>query len=306
MPRTSAAAALALILAGCASERGELPDGASESYWVLVADKGADRVVALEPNGRWVGVVADQRHGLSGPSCARLGADGSLYVTNFDDGNVLRIDVATGVVETFYSDSWLEEPVALAFSPDTVFALGNDSRSAIKLDRGGALLATMGYPTMRDPHDMHLGPDGGLYVIAAPSGRAAGAVQMWNAADESLETSFGDADQVERATSLAFDPDGNLHVADHARDRIVRFDLGGRFLGELALGEHALDRPVQIAFAPNGALYALDAAGLKRLERTTGALEAMVRATGDGLVDPRGVSFVPAGAVPLLVPDAGE
>jgi sugar lactone lactonase YvrE len=57
--------------------------------------------------------------------------------------------------------------------------------------------------------------------------------------------------------ALAVDDDGNLYVADHVLDEIHKLDSEGRFLAAWTGGDNPLNQPIDLAWGPEGTLFAL-------------------------------------------------
>jgi streptogramin lyase len=102
---------------------------------------------------------------------------------------------------------------------------------------------------------------------------------------------FGGSDVLGGAIAVMLDEDGIVHALDYDRGQVVRFDpITGGAIDVIATGFAA---PVSLDLAPDGALCVLDAAGIHRLDATTGErLSTLVRADDGHLAGPRSFTFV--------------
>jgi sugar lactone lactonase YvrE len=256
---------------------------ADDRLWVT--DRGAGQVLSFHLSGKLEGVVVD---GLDRPSSARIGPDGAVYVASFGEADVLRFDGANE--ERFYSDAIIEEPVELQFRDGELFVLGNDTRNTIVIDADGRMVNEI-HPVAKDAHDFAFGPDGLLYIASSTRGDGLGTVQAWDPDTGERVADFVPDEEVPNATSIAFDDDGTLVVADYAGSRLLRYEPT---TGEL-LGAHphvALSRPIDIAFGPEGRLYVVDAYGISRWRSDLSGPEELIVEIGELLVRPRTLTFV--------------
>jgi len=253
---------------------------------LLVVDRGGESLLAFDGNGQLIDVVASASDcGLNRPASVHQGPNGALYVANFGDSTVIRLEGDTA--ETFYSDSaWLEEPIDVLFRDRALYVLGNDTKNVVVLDEHGVLVKELRNEAMRDLHDFALGPDGRLYVAAGSHPTLHCAVQVWDAGDGALVDCFGTPDEIGFATALAFGPNAELWVADAGRPSVVRFSGD---TAEERIGDGVLVEPLGLALGPDGRLYVADAVlGIVRFERDSAELFVPM---GE-LVRPRSLMFV--------------
>lgn len=288
--RASSHALLALSLAaGCAAD----PEVPAPDATLFVTDRGGNAILRYDAiSGAFEDVFAagGDAH-VDRPSSVRIGPDGQLYLAAFGKGEIVRYDAtSTAMMGVFYADTAeLEEPVELLFHGDELVVLGNDTNNVVVLDAAGALVQNFGAPDMLGAHDMAIGPDGMLYVGLPSSVERGTALQVWDLATGTMRRDFGTYDQLASATGIAFG-DGMIYVADHERDQIVQFDAeSGGPRG--ALVTDGLVAPISVDVGLDGALYIVDADGVKRF--ADGTLSTFIRA-GDGhLIAPRSVTFAP-------------
>lgn len=263
------------------------PAATDVALWLADRDAGAVlRVGAIDGQ---IEVLADVTQlgplVLGEPSSVRRGPDDALYVTTYSPSGVTRM--AEGDAQSFFSDSYLEEPVELAFRGDELFVLGNDTGNVVVVDADGQFVRELGYPEMRNAHDMAFGPDDLLYVATSYSVALEGGVQKWDVDAGALVDVLASEEEMGRATGLAFDEGGWLYVADSMHGTVARFDPdGGSFEAIVAEG---LDQPVSLAVVGRE-MFVADRAGVHRFDVVSGErLDSIVGS--DQVERVRGVSL---------------
>ncbi|TAN69205.1 MAG: PASTA domain-containing protein, partial [Magnetospirillum sp.] len=238
------------------------PDG---SYYLV--ENSGHRVRRVEVDGtiRTVAGTGEPGYGGDGgpatqaqfktPKSIALGPDGSLYIADYGNHRVRRIDPDGNI--------------------DTV--AGNGNASGLLGDNGPATSATLGLP-----RGVAVGPDGTLYISQATFGGTAtsnrvrrvdpngtittvagyGAAYGYNGDNRAATTAW-----LNGPSDLAAGPDGTLYIADTLNNRIRRVGLDGiistvagtgspGYNGDGGLATTAqLNQPYSIAVGPDGSLY---------------------------------------------------
>lgn len=263
---------------------------------LFVTDYRANAIVRYDgATGELIDVFAQGHDArVDRPASVRRGPNNQLYSAGFGRGDVVRYDLQSGaMMDVFYWDTTLlEEPVELLFHGDELLVLGNDTKNTVVIDPAGELVRSFGYPTMRGAQDFVVGPDGQLYVSTESHPQLGSAIQVWDLATGTLVRHFGSHDELAFASGLAF-ADDVLYVCDFERSRVTRFDpITGASLGVL-VDETQLTSPVRVDLGPDGALYVLDAIGLHRFDRDSGAYLGLFVSVADGILQrPLGFTFV--------------
>lgn len=203
---------------------------------------------------------------------------GALAVASFSGGEVLEVDPVEGAVRRVLyaappAGPALEEPADLASLGDRLVVLGNDSRNLLLLDTGasgdaGAAAALelggQAGPPIRDGHGVTALPGGLLAVGTSPSDPSLGLVQLWDPSTGQRVADLAPYDALWDATDVAVAPDGSLAVADWYAEEVLLLDPTDGAVIEVLLGPGEVERPVALAWAPDGALLVVERHGLLR------------------------------------------
>lgn len=266
---------------------------------VFLSDRGNDTILRYDGRtGDFEGVFAEGKaQRIDRPASLRLGPNGYAYLAGFGRGDVVRYDVASGAMkDVFYWDTTLlEEPLELAFRGDETLVLGNDTGNVVVLDAHGRATRELGY--MRNALDMVLAPDGNTLFVGVETDTAS--IQVWDVDSGTLVREMAPPSLLASGTSLAIARDGSLYACDWQREQILRFDAeSGELIDTIVAPASTLHVPVAIDFGPDGALYALDEAGLHRMDPETGLeLQLLVAARDGHNVRPRAFTFMTQTAI---------
>lgn len=298
------------VLAGCASEPAVTCAAchAAAPSTLFVSDRGVSQVLRYDgTTGAFADVFASTADRIDRPAGVRLGPSGHVYVAGFGRGDIGRHDPRSGERrDVFYADTTLlEEPLDLVFRGSELLVLGNDTGNLVGLDAAGRVTRELGYPEMRSAKDLALAPDLRTVYVGVDA-RLGGdpaqgtAIQRWDVDTGALLGTFGTADELATATSLALRDDGTLYVADWDRGQVLRYVAAtGELVGVVVdAASEVLQAPVALDLGPDGALYVLDDLGIHRLDPDTGSELGLIVATGDGHnVRPRAFTFVSETAI---------
>ena len=291
MVRLFVAAALLLLLSACSPDGGSAPKDCADCEPVrdavlLVTDRQGDAVHRYRSNGSYEGIFADiSTCNIDRPSSVRVGPDGLVYLANFGNNQVLRLDQDGGYDRHYFSSTFLEEPVELVFRHDELFILGNDTGNIVVVGPDGRMIKELGYPKLRHGHDLALGPDGLLYVSTSINLGLDASIQVWDPDTAELVRSFAPADEMDLVTGLSFGDDDTLYATDGISGRVVRFDpYTGAIIEVIVEAGGPLDKPVSLDFGPEGLLYVVHADGVACIDPASGALIDRPIRYGDGPV----------------------
>lgn len=276
-------------------------------FEVIVADREGDQLLRFDATGRFAGRLSS----TGSPAAVIQGADGALLVADFQEGRITRRPADGGPAALLFHDSiLLEEPVRLLLQGSTLYALGNDTMNLVAIDLdSGKSVGSFGWPHMRFPHDVALGPGDRAYVAMEPNSTG-GVIQVWNTVRGELVKSFAPPQEVELASGITLGPDGLLYVSDWFGDRILRYDTGTLRLKDVFVPPGHLRNPGALQHGPDGRLYVLASGELLRFDGKSGAfVDVFVKSGSGGMVAPRGFAFAtlplqaPAPALQDLRPD---
>jgi sugar lactone lactonase YvrE len=134
------------------------PDG------VLWAGDEAGRIYRVDPDGSHA-QVADIRGWALG---VVVDAKSRAYVCDYTGGRVVRVDAASGSVETYAAG--LRSPNACVFDADGALYVSDSGSevsadgAVVRIEPGGESAETLGLPPLSFANGVALGPDGTLYV----------------------------------------------------------------------------------------------------------------------------------------------
>jgi sugar lactone lactonase YvrE len=247
------------------------------STQMLVADSGNDRVVEyLESGGNWVynGEVLPSSAGVDQPGGLALAPDGRLTVSGRQSGDVVLVDLTTGVVTPLVSPGagGLLDPADLAWSGNTLLVASPSGNAVYYFDSSGQ-------PTGVRAEGLSASLDGGIHL----SSDGTRLYVVSSAANDVLEYDTGSGlrlftfNSVCPTPSFPFDTaiggDGRLYVSCLLNNSIERFDLTtGDPLGSFVVGSGGLVFPRNLAFGENGNLFVANGDGaVLQFDATTGA-----------------------------------
>ncbi len=213
---------------------------------LFVASIGTNRVLRYDGlTGGFISVfvsddpetIADESGGLSTPAALVFDAAGNLYVSSFDNNQVLRYDTTGLFMDRFVFDDpttpaldesgGLSGPVGMAFDPAGNFYLSSRiSGNVLRYDATGTfmnrLIPTNG--TIGSPAELAFAPDGvSLYV--SESDDTVNAIRHFNVTTGELIETIQDASgALNTPRGLGVLSDGSLLVNSSGSDQVLRYD----------------------------------------------------------------------------------
>jgi sugar lactone lactonase YvrE len=222
-----------------------IADGAGADRIYRVTTAGAATILAGSEPGFADGRGEAAR--FSTPSGLALGADGSLYVADTGNDAIRRITPDGTVSTVASSEANLNGPVGVAIDP-----------------RGGIIVAD----TYND-RIVGIGRDGAVRLVAG-----AGGPGFEDGAHARFHTPCG----------VAADSIGNIYVADTGNGAVRVISVDG-FVSTIATGStDATFRPLAVAVAPDGSVFAADSGGRVVEIRRNGA-QRIVAGSRRGFAD---------------------
>jgi DNA-binding beta-propeller fold protein YncE len=256
----------------------------------------------LTPTGGW-----------GDPTGIAVGANGNVYVSDFENNLVDQFSASGGFLGAFINQG-LNEPTGLAFGPDgdlyvANFGAGNESYIN-QYDSNGNLISTV-VPSstgLSNPEAIAFGSDGNLYIADSGNG-AVDQVLLPSATFNTLIGSGCPGAPFSDPEGVAFGPNQNLFVSDAGAGcggsayGVYEYNTSGTLL-ETFIAGNILSGPMDLVFGPDGNLYVTDGEGrVAEFNGTTGVEVAdFVPNGGSGgpLVDPTFLAF--GGAEPAPEP----
>lgn len=226
--------------------------GLDGALWCVEADGGG--LVRRAPDGGIDRVATG-----GGPNGLALGSDGRVWICDNQRGAVLRLDPATGTVDTMAEG--FAKPNDLAFDPigNLVFTCPGDSRreptGAVRcLARDGRVTTVA--EGFYFPNGLAFTDDGATLLIAETyrgrvwRGAWSADERAWHAPEPFCVTS-GEPGLPGGPDGLAVGADGCVHVAVYGAGRIERFAADGAACDPIPV--HGRN-PTNCAFDPSGRL----------------------------------------------------
>ncbi|HEX6963630.1 MAG TPA: NHL repeat-containing protein [Lacipirellula sp.] len=203
---------------------------------LLVSDRATNRILAFDPaSGALLRVVSESPL-LDEPTGITIGPGGFIYVSN-SQTNVLKIDPQTGEATEFVGG--LIGPGGIAYDPQTdslfVSEIGQfDGSRVFQYDAAGALLQTIGAGSSMTGRTGIAIENGELYVSNF-NVQGVGSVLKHDGAGGLVEFASGIGAGMTPIlfgpNGLAFDSDGDLHVAGLFGQNIVKYPVTGGVAG---------------------------------------------------------------------------
>jgi WD40 repeat protein len=194
-------------------------------------------------------VVATYPTGVANDG-AIFGPDGSIYVADYANNQILHYNAAGTFLSSFGSAD-LTTPQALSFGPDGNLYVGNADGAVDKFSPTGTFLGTFiaaGSGGLTNAKAIVWGPNGNAYVSSYFNSEVLEYNGTTGAFIKVFATGSGGFEDI------AFGPDGNLYAASYGNNAIYLYNgTTGASLGTFASGSQ-LDNPFGLSFDPNGNL----------------------------------------------------
>jgi DNA-binding beta-propeller fold protein YncE len=229
--------------------------------------------------------------GWGSPSGIAVGADGDVYVADFNNNAIDKFSASGTFLGTFIS-SGLNGPTGLAFGPGgdlyvANFGSGGNSYVA-QFDSGGNAVNLSLVPSstgLFDPEAIAFGPDGNLYIADSSNG-AVDQVLLPSGAFNTLIPAGCPSTPFANPQGVVFAASGNLYISDAGFGcggstdyGVYEYNTAGNLL-ETFVATNLLSTPIDLAFGPDGNLYVTDASGVEQFNGMTGTQIADFIPTG--------------------------
>ena len=299
-----------LVVAACGSsddtvggDDGPNPDGGED---VPPFTDGVSTLTGAGEAGNVDGPRGTAR--LNNPVNVAFGPDGMLYVADFDNHTIRRVDASTGETSTVIAQQNFRKPFGMAFAANGILYVTTDdnpsgghgamSGSVWRVDVNAKTAAPIATNIGR-PRGIAVLADGRLVVsdyqhhVVQTVNATTGAVTLLAGAwdQKGMADGAGDLARFSTPYGLVVRSDGTLLVADYDNDRLRTITLTGQvatFAGtgtagfaDGATGTAKLNQPQGLAITSSGDVFISDA-GNFRVRRIKGGEVDTVAGDGTG------------------------
>ena len=230
---------------------------------------------------------------MFGPSDARFGPNGHLFLAEEATNSINEFDGQTGtIIRSFTRETF--GPSSIRFeSNGNLIVYEIDPNVISEFDRTGEYLGTFASGGLSGSH-INFGPDGNLYA----SNTTGSYIQRFDADGNDLGI-FASGGGLDRPFDHDFGPNGNLYVCSYVSNEVIEYDGKTGALVGTFISTH-LDRPKGIVFAPDGDLWVSNGGGssdINRFDGTTG--EWLQQVTG--FIGPGSITVKPEPCLVMTV-----
>jgi DNA-binding beta-propeller fold protein YncE len=283
---------------------GGTADGAGNRY---VADSGGSRIVRIDADGTQITLSAS---GWNDPRDIERDADGTLWVADTSDHQVVHLTTTGTVLATFGGSGQLNQPYGLTVGPAGVYVADTYNQRVVGLSKTNGsrqwAQTTCNGKALKRPRDVGLGSDGNLYVADTDNHRIAVLAPDTGACLRAFGSQGTGNNGFKSPRSVVSDGAGGLWVADAMNYRLKHVSNTGTFIGATAGGFGEADgqfRSAHCVFLDQGQVDVCDTFNyrIQRFSVSPGGVPSFssvlggVRPTPGGFNGVFGVAYGPGG-----------
>ena len=223
---------------------------------------------------------------LSYPVDLTFGPDGLLYVIASSANEIVQIDSAGTVVNSFGS-SFIDAAGLMAFGADgRLYVVSTNNTKVLIFNTSGVKLGEFSTGAdMAWPVGIDIGPDGHIYL----GDWLSGVIDEYDPSGQHLRE-FGT--NLDSPAGMTFGPNGRLYVTSQGRDSIKVLDETGTEVDEIGFNT-TLSFPLTCVFGPDGHLWVSCQATDEVLAFDLAGNLVNGIPPGAGLDHPAGLAFAP-------------
>jgi hypothetical protein len=240
---------------------------------------------------------------LLNPAGIVFGYDRQLYVADFGNNRIARVNIDSGTVSIFVAagSGGLNNPTGLTFGPDgNLYVSSRGTNSVIKYNgTTGALMGTFvaaGSGGLLQPYGLAFAQGGELYVTSSNN-----TVVKYNGLTGEFMTVFVTAGSggLNSPRGIAFAGSFVVLVTSYGNNQILQYSLLTGGFVRVFNDVQAPDHPWDICIGPNGNVFVSEnvlSGGVPRvIEYASNGrfYRRFVRGSNSGLVNPTGIAFRP-------------
>ena len=257
---------------------------------LLVANNtanGYESILRFSSTGEYLGTFAHTSY-RGGPVGLTFDSQGNLYVANHANNTVHRYS-RTGADLGVFAHTGLNLPTGLAFNRAGQLVVCNYGDGSLSIYSAGGNLLSRTATGLLNP--IALAVDGSDHIFVSTPNIDANSGVFRFSPDAQHRTIFAAGIDL-NPRGLAFDPEGNLYVANQHGHTVQRYNPEGILLGNFA--STGLQDPFALAFDAGGNLYISNQAGghIRRYSPCGEDLGTFA-VVPTALANPVGLAFVP-------------
>jgi sugar lactone lactonase YvrE len=237
---------------------------------VYVADTGAQLVYSTAGlGGSALTPVSTGNITLSAPSGLALDGAGNLFITDFDNGQLVEVPTTTGLPPSVVNTGGLlQHPLAVAFDaqgntyigdagPEGYGATSSNPGYVVKIPVGGSpFIMTIPAVPIVFPQSLAADPITGALVIGDSGNPDLSGVQVVRVSADGTTASVIPINNLTNPSALAFDPADQLYVADQFSNTVIVIPPAGE-QHLLTFNNSSLNQTVSLAISAGGQSFVL-------------------------------------------------
>ena len=262
-----------IMFCGCANYNNNNENGngdGNEETYIYFTDICNGPNSSLTRINDLVGTGSISLSGFGSPTDVEVGNDGKIYVADYGNNRIVRIDDITGAGWISYNEPNTYYSVGkLGIGPDgriyyaVTWGTGGKIIAVNSIYGGGRVELTVPSPYSR-AHDIAVGPNGKLYITVNSFCAGDGIIRIDDMSGNGLVFLGG----FDEPYGITITENGYIYVADYGNDRIVRIN---NISGEGWISNTRFDGPSDVAVGNDGKIYVIQGHTIIRMDDMNGS-----------------------------------
>jgi hypothetical protein len=225
------------------------------------SDKPSAAAAGIQYLGSW-GMKGSEPGHLAQPTCIATDALGDIFIPDAGSRFIHKFDFQ-GTPLLSFQDDWIKSPQSIAIDRGGAIYIADATRGgfSVFLPSGDRYrdLKLKTRPNAEDILGVTVADDGLIFVLD----RNANQVLVYTPVFRLTQTWRPFANSADRASAIAYGPDGYVYVLDGEDNRIGRFTESGHVVSEINARRQGANRRLGDQFAvANGSVFLMDGDGL--------------------------------------------